>query len=165
MRLVCNPSVDARWLMCKDWGPLSESSYRSVGALPSSQIGWGAHDGLMKSGTWLRAGLVCATLAAGAAFAQSKTPVVTDTAASPAEERSSAGAIVFEDSMPRAHRQAFGVRDTRAEVAAIGQGVMQATIAQMRDEEQGPNTRALGGPPEKKAREPKVKAKKVSPTP
>lgn len=118
----------------------------------------------MKPGTWLRAGLVCATLAAGAAFAQTKAPVASDVGASAAEERSSAGAIVFEDAMPRAHRQAFGVRDTRAEVTAIGQGVMRATLAQMGEEEQGPNTRALGGPPEPKATEPaKAKPKKSSP--
>lgn len=100
----------------------------------------------MKSGNWLRAGLVMGAFAAGAAFAQSKSPVVTDAGATPAEERSSAGAIVFEDSMPRAHRIAYGVRDSRADVAAIGQGVMRATLAQVQDE-QGPDTRALGGPP------------------
>jgi len=95
-------------------------------------------------------------LTAGAAYAQTKSPTATDTAAAPAEERSSAGAIVFEDSMPRAHQQAFGVRDSRAEVAAVGQGVMEATIAEMRQDEQGPNTRALGGPPEP---QPKAKAR------
>lgn len=116
----------------------------------------------MKTATWLRAGLACAAFAAGGAFAQSKAPVVSDAGASPAEDRSSAGAIVFEDSMPRAHREAFGVRDTRAEVAAIGQNVMRATLAQIEDE-QGPDTRALGGPPEPKAMEPKVKPKKAAP--
>ena len=116
----------------------------------------------MKPETALRVGIFAAALAAGGAFAQNKTPVVTDTGASPAEERSSAGAIVFEDAMPRAHRQVFGVRDTRAEVQAIGQNVMRATLAQMGDEEQGPNTRALGGPPEPKAKKklsPKVDAR------
>jgi hypothetical protein len=108
----------------------------------------------MNHETWLRAALATALLAAGSAFAQSKSPVVTDVGASPAEERSSAGAIVFEDSMPRAHQQAFGVRDTRAEVAAIGNGVMNATLAQMQ-EEQGPNTRALGGPPEPQVKKPR----------
>jgi hypothetical protein len=101
----------------------------------------------MNTQTWLRAALAATTVLAGSAFAQTKAQVITDVGASPAEERSSAGAIVFEDSMPRAHRQAFGVRDTRAEVAAIGQGVMRATLAQMQGQEQGPDTRALGGPP------------------
>ncbi|MEJ6021334.1 hypothetical protein [Ramlibacter sp. PS4R-6] len=109
----------------------------------------------MKPDTWLRAALAAALFAAGAASAQTKSPVVTDIGASPAEERSSAGAIVFEDAMPRAHQQAFGVRDTRAEVASIGQNVMRATLAQMQDD-QGPDTRALGGPPEP---QPKAKSK------
>jgi hypothetical protein len=100
----------------------------------------------MKTSTWLRAGLTTAIFAAGAAFAQTKA-TATDAAAAPAEDRSSAGAILFEDSMPRAYQQAFGVRDTRAEVAAIGQGVMEATVAEMQRDGQGPDTRALGGPP------------------
>jgi hypothetical protein len=159
LTLVCIRSMDPSWLMCKDGRVLWEASYRSVGRRPPSGRTGCEHDGAMNTRTWLRAGLLTAAFAAGAAFAQSKSPVVTDVGASPAEERSSAGAIVFEDSMPRAHRQAFGVRDTRAEVAAIGQGVMRATLAQV-EGEQGPDTRMLGGPPEQPA---PVKQKKRSP--
>lgn len=144
--------MDPLWLMCKDARALWEASYRSVGPCPPSAAPRFAHDGAMKTQSWLRAGIVAGALAAGGAFAQSKSPVVTDVGAFPAEERGSAGAIVFEDSMPRAHREAFGVRDTRAEVAAIGEGVMRATLAQVREEEQGPNTRAMGAPAEPKAK-------------
>jgi hypothetical protein len=120
----------------------------------------------MKPLTWLRAATIPALLAAGAALAQSKAPIVTDIGASPAEERSSAGAIVFEDSMPRAHRRTFGVRDTRAEVQAIGQNVMRATLAEIRDADEGPNTRALGGPPapeEQPADTPRSRSKRHAP--
>jgi hypothetical protein len=113
----------------------------------------------MRTKLWLRGSLIAATLVAGTAFAQTRAPVVTDVGLSPPEERSSAGAILIEDAMPRAHRQAFGVRYTPGEVQAIGQAVMSATFAQIGEEEQGPNTRAMGAAPEPKAADPKAPAK------
>ena len=54
-----------------------------------------------------------------------------------------------------AQRRAFGTRSTPQEVQAIGRGVMEATVAAARAQDGGPDTSALGGPPEatpKKAR-------------
>jgi hypothetical protein len=109
----------------------------------------------MKTPALVRGTLIAAMCAAGAAFAQvptAETPnaVITDVGLPPAEERDSVGAVLLETSMVRAQRQAFGVRSTPAEVQAIGQGVMQATLAAARAKDiEGPDTHQLGGPPAK----------------
>ena len=100
-----------------------------------------------------RGSLIAAVLwTAGSAFAQVTPPVMTDTTYAPAEDRDSVGAVVLEENMVLAQRRAFGQRSTPQEVAAIGRGVMQATIAAARAQEHGPATRALGGPPSTKWR-------------
>jgi hypothetical protein len=112
----------------------------------------------------VRGSLIAAVCLAGGAFAQTPTSVtptavMTDTAPAPAEERDSVGAVLIETSMVRAHRMAFGTRSTPEQVQAIGQGVMRATLAaqQAKDRDEGPNTRALGGPPAPADRTPTLK--------
>lgn len=84
-----------------------------------------------------------ALAAAGGAFAQSPTtpsviadpPVMNDVAPLPAENRDSLGAIVLENSMVRAQRQAFGARRTSMRVADVARGATRATrSAQTREE-------------------------------
>jgi outer membrane receptor protein involved in Fe transport len=97
--------------------------------------------------------LIAAALCiAASAFAQVTPPVVTDTNYAPAEDRSSVGAVLLEENMVIAQRRAFGTRSTPQQVAAIGRGVMQATIAAAKAQDNGPDTRALGGPPATKWR-------------
>jgi hypothetical protein len=64
------------------------------------------------------------------------------------------GAVLLETSTVPAYRRAFGTRSTPEQVQAIGQGVMRATLAAQRAQEQGdgPDTRALGGAPERAVR-------------
>jgi hypothetical protein len=83
----------------------------------------------------MRACLLATAFASAGAFAQSKTPVMTDVSMPPAEERSSVGAVVLETSMVIAQRQAFGARYTPAYVAAIGRDVLRATRAEQLKEE------------------------------
>ncbi|HEY0887106.1 MAG TPA: hypothetical protein VGE20_17565 [Ramlibacter sp.] len=86
----------------------------------------------------LRAALVVATLGAGSVLAQtvpspspaptSVSPVVSDVGPRPAEDRSSVGAVVLENSMVRAQREhAFEQSARRTGVATIGRGVLRAT--------------------------------------
>lgn len=86
----------------------------------------------------LRAALVVATLGAGSVLAQTvpspspvptgATPVVSDVGPRPAEDRSSVGAVVLENSMVRAQREhAFEQSAKRTGVATIGRGVLRAT--------------------------------------
>lgn len=79
----------------------------------------------------LCAGLLAALLGAGGAVAQtavspaapSTAPVVTDAGPPPAEERTSAGAIVLQNSLVRAQREnAFGQDAARTGVATVGRG-------------------------------------------
>lgn len=92
----------------------------------------------------LRTAALAAALGAGSVLAQSKTPVVTDAAPPPAEERSSPGAIVLENSLVRAQReQAFERSAARNGVASVGRGSVravmraqtQADLAQARQDE------------------------------
>lgn len=91
----------------------------------------------------LRAALVAATLGAGSVLAQtvpspspspaptSVSPVVSDVGPRPAEDRSSVGAVVLENSMVRAQREhAFEHSARRTGVATIGRGVLRATRQQ-----------------------------------
>lgn len=92
----------------------------------------------MKHPILLRAALVVATLGAGSVLAQtvpspspvatSARPVVSDVGPRPAEDRSSVGAVVLENSMVRAQREhAFEQAASRTGVATIGRGVLRAT--------------------------------------
>lgn len=92
----------------------------------------------MKHPILLRAALVVATLGAGSVLAQTvpspspvptgATPVVSDVGPRPAEDRSSVGAVVLENSMVRAQREhAFEQSAKRTGVATIGRGVLRAT--------------------------------------
>lgn len=94
----------------------------------------------------IRASFLAGALAAGSAFAQM--PVITDVSLAPPEYRESMGAVLLEDQMVLAQRQKFGQRTTPAEVQAIGREVIRKTIAEAQARgDEGPNTRALGGPP------------------
>lgn len=86
----------------------------------------------------LRAALVVATLGAGSVLAQTvpspspvptaPAPVVSDVGPRPAEDRSSVGAVILENSMVRAQREhAFEQSARRTGVATIGRGVLRAT--------------------------------------
>ncbi len=86
----------------------------------------------------LRAALLGATLGAGSVLAQtvpspspaatSASPVVSDVGPRPAEDRSSVGAVVLENSMVRAQREhAFEQSARRTGVSSIGRGVLRAT--------------------------------------
>ena len=100
----------------------------------------------------VRGSLIAVVLGAGSAFAQEVTPpVMTDVTYAPAEDRDSVGAVLLESNMVLAQQRAFGKRSTPEQVAAIGRGVMQATLAAARMQQSGPDTRALGAPPEPKS--------------
>ena len=78
---------------------------------------------------WMRAASFAAVLGAGSALAQTAAPVVTDVAPPPAEERSSTGAIVLENSLVRAQRDnAFQRSSSQTGVATVGRGVLRATM-------------------------------------
>lgn len=90
----------------------------------------------MKHPISLRCALLAAMLGAGGVLAQtspspsptSPDPVVSDVGPPPAEERSSVGAVVLENSLVRAQReQAFQRSAARTGVASIGRGVLRAT--------------------------------------
>lgn len=104
--------------------------------------------------------LIAVAWIAGSAFAQQ--PSMTDVNFAPAEDRNSVGAVMLENSEVIAQRQAFGTRNTPVEVATIGRGVMEATLAAARQQDAGPDTRALGGPPEPKAKKRSVKPELIS---
>jgi hypothetical protein len=76
-------------------------------------------------------------LASGAAIAQTTpstiqgapTPVVTDVGPAPAQERSSVGAVVLEDSMVLAQRRAAFERSSlNTGVASVGRGVIRKSM-------------------------------------
>jgi hypothetical protein len=105
--------------------------------------------------TVMRPVLAMALAAAGSAFAQSTNPSVTtpsvittpavmnDTLPLPAENRESLGAVVLQDSMVRAQREAFAARRTSLSVANVGRRVDRAQrktqtkqeLQQQRDDE------------------------------
>jgi hypothetical protein len=88
----------------------------------------------------LRAVLLAATLGAGSAIAQTAPsptptpagqapPVVSDVGPPPAEDRSSTGAIVLENSLVRAQRDnAFERSASQSGVATVGRGVLRSTM-------------------------------------
>ena len=83
----------------------------------------------------MRIGLAAAGLAAGGALAQALTPVQTDVAPLPAEDRDSVGAVVLENSMVRAQRQAFAGHYTRTRVTSVGRNVTRMERAARTKEE------------------------------
>ena len=82
----------------------------------------------MKYPYLIRIAAAVAVLGAGATFAQTPPAVVTDVGPPPAEERSSVGAIVLEDSMVRAQREhAFQLNASKTGVATVGRRVLRST--------------------------------------
>jgi hypothetical protein len=75
----------------------------------------------------MRMGLAALGLAAGGAFAQSRTPVQSDVGPPPAEERDSIGAVVLQNSMVRAQREALAGRYVPTRVTSVGRGVIRMT--------------------------------------
>lgn len=83
----------------------------------------------MKYACLMRTAIAAAALGVGCVLAQTTAPVVTDVAPLPAEERSSTGAIVLENSMVRAQRDnAFHRAASRNGVASVGRRVLRATM-------------------------------------
>lgn len=94
----------------------------------------------MKYAHLMRTAICTVTLGAGCALAQTSAPVVTDfvrtappvvsdVAPLPAEERSSTGAIVLENSMVRAQREnAFQRAASRNGVTSVGQRLLRARM-------------------------------------
>jgi hypothetical protein len=98
----------------------------------------------------IRGAALVAALGAGSVLAQTKpadasttpptateigpAPVMTDVGPAPAQERSSLGAIVLENSLVRAQRQnAFERASSRTGVASVGRGVLRATAKAQRE--------------------------------
>lgn len=77
-----------------------------------------------------RIAALAAVLGTGGVLAQTQSPpVMTDVAPLPAEERSSTGAIVLENSLVRAQRDnAFQRSASQTGVATVGRGVLRATL-------------------------------------
>jgi len=108
--------------------------------------------------TTLSLSFVAAALAAGLAQAQVPTPTVTDVAQAPPEERSSAGAIVLENSPVRAQRQSKGFQRTaaRRDAAPVGrhadevlaQARFQRALMEAMETSPPSHTSRMGGPPE-----------------
>jgi hypothetical protein len=88
----------------------------------------------MKYPVLLRAAAVAAALGAGGVLAQTATPitaspVMSDAAPLPAEDRASTGAVVLQNSLVRAQRdQAFEKSAARNGVTSVGRGVLRATM-------------------------------------
>lgn len=102
----------------------------------------------MRSIDLVRGSLIAVLCGIGSAYAQDTTaPVMTDVTYAPAEDRDSVGAVLVESQMVLAQRQAFGTRSTPEQVAAIGRGMVEATLAAARERDEGPDTHALGAPP------------------
>lgn len=82
----------------------------------------------MNASSMIRCGAWAALLAAGSAYAQSRTPVMTDVNPLPAEERDSVGAVVLQDSMVRAQRAVYLASRPRAtNVEAVARAANDAT--------------------------------------
>ena len=92
----------------------------------------------MKYPYLIRIAAVAAAMGAGATLAQTQPSaapvgpppaVVTDVGPPPAEERSSTGAIVLEDSLVRAQREnGFQRSAAKTGVATVGRGVLRSTL-------------------------------------
>lgn len=76
----------------------------------------------------MRTAACAAALGAGGVLAQTS-PVMTDVGPAPAEDRSSTGAIVLENSLVRAQRDnAFLRSSAQTGVGSVGRGVLRATM-------------------------------------
>ena len=111
----------------------------------------------MKYPLLMRTAVFAAAMGAGVVFAQTagNPAVVTDTAPSPAEDRSSVGAIVLEASPVQAQRPLMTQRT--ASGAATGRGILRATVRAQQEADlakaradESADTHRLGGPPEPK---------------
>ena len=81
----------------------------------------------MKYPNPMRTAALAAAMGTGAVLAQTAT--MTDVGPPPAEDRSSAGAIVLENSLVRAQRDnAFQRSASRTGVTSVGRGVLRATL-------------------------------------
>ncbi len=90
----------------------------------------------MKYPALMRAAALSAALGAGCVLAQTPPLVMTDVGPPPAEDRSSTGAIVLENSLVRAQREnAFQKSSSRTGVGSIGRGVLRATMKAQADAE------------------------------
>lgn len=72
--------------------------------------------------------LAAALLAASLAQAQPTTPRTTDVGPPPAEDRSSAGAVVLEKSLVPAQRKAIAESSARTGVGSVGTAVLRSTV-------------------------------------
>jgi len=129
---LCRTLVSRQWLMCKEAG-LWERSYRETAVAATGGAAVPAQHGRMefRSVTPVaRAALAAAWFAAAGAFAQGPVPtppVMNDVNLPPAEDRDSLGAIVLENSMVRAQREAFAARHASLRVSAVGRGTIRTT--------------------------------------
>jgi hypothetical protein len=81
----------------------------------------------MKYPFLMRVATVVATLGIGCALAQTN-PVVTDVGPPPAEDRSSTGAIVLENSLVKAQRDNAFQRSASQNGVGVGREVLRATL-------------------------------------
>lgn len=82
----------------------------------------------MKYPNLMHIAALAAIMGTGTVLAQTAT-VLTDVGPPPAEDRSSAGAIVLENSLVRAQRDnAFQRSASRTGVTSVGRGVLRATL-------------------------------------
>ena len=73
------------------------------------------------------AALAAALLGAAVATAQTTAAPVTDVGPPPAEERSSTGAVVLENSPVQAQKKAFAESTAKSGAGPVGRGVLRAT--------------------------------------
>lgn len=82
----------------------------------------------MKYPYLMQGAALAAVLGAGGVLAQTA-PTMTDVAPPPAEDRSSTGAIILENSLVRAQREnAFQRSAAQTGVTSVGRGVLRATM-------------------------------------
>ncbi|NPC55219.1 hypothetical protein [Caenimonas soli] len=87
----------------------------------------------MKYPNLMRTAALAAAVGTGSVFAQTA-PVITDVGPPPAEDRSSTGAIVLENSLVRAQRDnAFQRSGSQTGVTSVGRGVLRATMKAQRE--------------------------------
>jgi hypothetical protein len=85
---------------------------------------------LFKSAALVLAVAVSAPVAVAADEGKPTPSIMTDTAPLPAQDRASSGAIILEDSMVLAQREAFMRANERTGLATIGRNAMRATLRQ-----------------------------------
>lgn len=133
---VCIAGMATAYLMCKDPG-LWERSYRRTAIAATATAGpLAQHEGMAILSNLMRGAAAAIVAAAGCcALAQAPAPVQTDVGPPPAEERDSVGAVVLQNSMVRAQREALAGRYTPISVTSVGRNVIRATRAARAKEE------------------------------